>query len=243
MRHVADKVRVVAELVLKGRWASAFRRLRRWISWDTLAYGLRRDLSVPFEAPPAKIPLAVRPLRESDIERLVGEQGTALTGDEAFQLKSSLALFRLGIRTCYVATTLDDQPCFLQWLIGSTENERLLKYYKGFHAPLAPDQALMEYGFTLKPLRGRGIMSCALARIAEKGRELGVRWVITYVSQRNPAALKGCKRAGFSPYLLRRESWRFFRRRVSFTLLPAGTPYPFEAPATSQSSEPAPSSN
>ena len=240
MKHVADKARIVADLIVKGQWACASKKLCRWLYWDTAALCLRRDLSVPFETRPAKIPLAIRPLQEADIPKLLGAKDALLSGDAAFHLRSSIALFRFGIGTCYVASTLDGRPCFLQWLIGATENEKLLKYYKGFHAPLAPDQVLMEYGFTLESFRGLGIMSYALARIAE-GKELGVRWALTYVSRRNPAAMKGCKRAGFSPFMLRRESWRFFRRRVSFTLLPEGTPYPFEARAASQSSEPAPS--
>src|SRR5438094_862646 len=46
-------------------------------------------------------------------------------------------------------------------------------------------------------------------------------------------ALKGCQRSGFSPYLIRVDSWRLLRRRVTFEPLPPGTPYPFEAAARS----------
>jgi len=140
-----------------------------------------------------------------------------------------------------VATTLDDQPCYMQWLVGASENEKLQKYFFGLHARLAPDEALMEDAFTVEAFRGQAIMPFAMARIAEKGRDLGVRWAITFVNHKNPAAMKGCKRAGFSPYLLRRETWRLFRRRVVFTPLPEGTPYPFELAVSAQSSEPVPS--
>jgi hypothetical protein len=38
--------------------------------------------------------------------------------------------------------------------------------------------------------------------------------------------LKGCKRAGFTPCLVRTDEWRFFRKKVSFEKLLAGTPAP-----------------
>jgi hypothetical protein len=68
-----------------------------------------------------------------------------------------------------------------------------------------------------------------MARIAEKAQNHGARRVITFVDHLNVPALKGCQRSGFSPYLIRVDSWRLFRRRVSFRPLPPGTPYPFEA--------------
>ena len=52
--------------------------------------------------------------------------------------------------------------------------------------------------------------------------------VVTFVADDNIASLKGCKRAGFSPYLRREERWRWFRRTLTFTPLPEGTPYPFD---------------
>ena len=63
-------------------------------------------------------------------------------------------------------------------------------------------------------------MAHAMARIAEEARCLGARWVVTFVGADNVASLKGCRKAGFSPYVERRESWRLFRRRVRCTPLP-----------------------
>jgi len=241
MSSIGGRLRIIAELILKGQVAYPLKKLRRWIYWDTEAFGLRRDLSVPFEPAPAKIPLRIRPLKDSDLTKIFGHLAPPSSGEEAYQLRHRLNFLKSGIRTCYVASTLDEQPCYMQWLITASENEKMQKYFFGLHAPLAPDEALMEDAYTVEAFRGQAIMPYAMARIAEQGKELGVRWVITYVNHKNPAAMKGCKRAGFSPFMLRRESWRFFRRRVSFTLLPEGTPYPFEARAASQPSVPAPS--
>jgi len=62
MKSIIGRLAIIAELFLKGRSSYAFKRLRRWLYWETHAYGLRRDLTVPFEPSPAEIPLKIRPL-------------------------------------------------------------------------------------------------------------------------------------------------------------------------------------
>jgi hypothetical protein len=47
--------------------------------------------------------------------------------------------------------------------------------------------------------------------------------VHTFVGEDNVASLKGCKKAGFTPYLARTETWWLLRRHVRFTRLPDGT--------------------
>ena len=59
-------------------------------------------------------------------------------------------------------------------------------------------------------------MSTAMASIAERGTDLGARWVLTFVGTENTASLKGCARAGFSTYTGRLQEWRAFRCRTSF---------------------------
>jgi RimJ/RimL family protein N-acetyltransferase len=49
-----------------------------------------------------------------------------------------------------------------------------------------------------------GIMSAAMALIAERATEVGARHVLTFVDQHNIASLKGCQRAGFHPQRLAR---------------------------------------
>ena len=66
------------------------------------------------------------------------------------------------------------------------------------------------------------------AAFIEKGKDLGARWVVTFVTHDNVPSLKGCQRSGFSPYLSREERWQAFMHSVTFTPLPEGTPYSFE---------------
>jgi hypothetical protein len=64
-------------------------------------------------------------------------------------------------------------------------------------------------------------MSAGMSMIAEKARELDARYVLTFVGEDNVASLKGCERAGFLPYVDRRESRRLGRLRVEFAEMDA----------------------
>jgi RimJ/RimL family protein N-acetyltransferase len=84
---------------------------------------------------------------------------------------------------------------------------------------------LLEGAYTPEAYRGMGIMSAAMARIAERAAEGGARWVITFVDETNVASVKGCLRAGFAAYVKRHERFRLFRRQVAFASIPSeGTP-------------------
>jgi hypothetical protein len=221
MSRLVNKGKALWASLKQGQFRRIFEEFQRWIYSDTMSYGLRRDLNQPFETPAAKIPLVIRPLKEEDIRKIFDDPG--------YSLQSRLNFFDANIPTCYVATTSDDDPCYIQWLIAPSENERVQTYFKGLFPVLAPDEALLEYAYTLEKYRGQRIMPCAMSQFSEKAAEFGARWVITFVAQDNIPALKGCKNAGFWPYLVRKERWRLFRRQLIFTRLPEGTPYPFDA--------------
>ena len=70
----------------------------------------------------------------------------------------------------------------------------------------------MENAYTPSRYRGLGIMSAAMAQIAERAVDFGASHVITFVDEDNVASLKGCQRAGFNPQLLHH------RIRVAFGL-------------------------
>ena len=63
-------------------------------------------------------------------------------------------------------------------------------------------------------------MPAAMSRIAEKGKELNVRWIITCVKTDNIPSLKGCLRSGFEPYLLQKIKYRFFKYSVTYGKIP-----------------------
>lgn len=205
-------------------------RRRAWSTWTH--YGLSRDLDVPFVAPDAKIPLEIRPLRETDVPKLLGMNERYVSDRGPYVRMHRLNFIGEGIGTCYVAVTDAAEPCYMQWLMRASENDAITRYFKGIFPVLDRDEALLEYAFTREDYQGKGIMPAAMARIAERAQSHGGRRVITFVDHDNVAALKGCQRAGFSPYVIRVDRWRLFRRRVTFRPLPAGTRYPFEAAET-----------
>jgi len=216
--------------------------LHRFYS-QTRSYCLRRDLRVPFEPQQAQIPLKIRPLSEYDIPAIFGDADTAIAPDFPVEEKQELALrlehVHANIPTCYVAVTADDKPAYMQWLMGYQENEQIQAYFNGTFPVLADDEALLENALTLHDYRGKGIMPWAMARIAEHGAELGARWVITFVEEHNIASLKGCKRAGFLPYMVRSERWILFHRMLTFSKLPAQTPYSFDIAGQNLKTHPA----
>ncbi len=223
-----NKVQSAKRIVKQGRLDGLLYLLKeRWKS-ELISFGLRRDLTVPFAAPDPKIPLSIRPLEEDDISKILDTNAPGITDEEREERMTRLQMLDAGIRTCYVAVTADNTPCFMQWLIRPGENSKMQLYFKGIFPPLAPDEALLEGAFTPEAFRGKGIMSWAMARLVEQEAGLGPRFAITFVTRDNIPSLKGCKKAGFAPYLTRIEKWGFFLRQVTFTPLPDGTPYPFD---------------
>ena len=178
---------------------------------------LRRDLTVPFQAPTAKIPIHLRELQISDIPKIVKS------------VAERLPAIKAGLQTCYVATTDDDEICYMQWLIASSQNH-LRPHNVGL--VLQPDEMLLEWAYTFEKFRGLGIMASAMALISERAVLAGAHWALTLVEQNNIASLKGCRNAGFRPYKLREEQWRVLRLSQTYQPLPENALYSFETPAT-----------
>lgn len=162
-------------------------------------FGLCRDLDVPIAMPRAKIPIAVRELQDSDLPSLLSlEAGSAEDIREAAVRRNFISK---GARRGFVAVDeRSHMPCYVQWLFGVEDNPFILRL--GGFPPLEPGQALLENAYTPPNYRGLGIMSVAMALIAERATIVGARSVFTFVGESNIASLKGCQRAGFNPVLL-----------------------------------------
>ena len=210
-RRLARKIgaRRVVDLV-SGR--------KPWRS-ELVSLGLRRDLTIPFTPSPAKIPITVRAMQPADIPVIFDETDLAADDDERALRKSRRELAEQGKGTAYVAVTENGMPCYAQWLITPTANERLRPFFHGVFPILAADEALLEAAYTPVQYRGLGIMPCAMAQIAERGLNSGARWVITFVTESNLPSIKGCVGAGFAPYVRRIERWHGPRRTLTFTPL------------------------
>lgn len=174
-------------------------RLRLGPYHKSTRYGLRRDLHVPLQRPDAKIPIEVRPLAESDLDSLLSMQRNDHA--EKLEVARRRAFAERYPNGCFVAVDQrDGAPCYMQWLFGFADNP-LIQRMGGF-PELQKNEALLENAYTPANYRGLGIMSAAMARIAERGEALGADYVLTFVEEHNIASLKGCQRAGFFPHLL-----------------------------------------
>ena len=106
---------------------------------------------------------------------------------------------------CFVAVDQrDGSACYMQWLFGPADNA-FVRRMGGF-PELQDREALLENAYTPAKYRGLGIMSAAMALIAERASDLGADYVLTFVDQHNIASLKGCQRAGFFPHLLHHKT-------------------------------------
>lgn len=206
------------EYIRQGHFVFFWKALRSRIYSQNLFFGLSRDLNRPFQPPDAKIDICIRPLQENDIESLLenGELTNHMPRLAAYQQ----FMVQTNIPTCYVAVTADGEPCYMQWLINSKENARIHDHFGETFPPLKDHEVLLEAAFMKRSFRGLRVMPAAMARIAEKGKDLGASRAITFVGSENIPALKGCRRAGFTPYILRKERWILFRQNISFSFIP-----------------------
>lgn len=174
-------------------------RLKLGLYHQSTRYGLRRDLHVPIKKPSAKIPIEVRPMVRGDLASLLSTDQS--DSAEKLEVARRRAFVERCPKGCFVAVDQrDGTPCYMQWLIASTENA-FVRHMGGF-PELHAHEALLENAYTPSKYRGLGIMSAAMALIAERGEDMGADYVLTFVDQHNIASLKGCQRAGFFPHLL-----------------------------------------
>ena len=211
MPGVANKVHMLARLLRHRQIGTVVEKLRENVYSDSVTIGLRRDLSIPFKAPDALIPITIRPFRNDDASILLDPDAPGLDGVARYERMTRRNLLAAEIPTCYVAATTGDRPCYMQWLVGARDNDKIQDYWGDVFPILEPNEALLEGAFTPESYRGQRIMPAAMARIAERAADLGARWVVTFVAEVNSPSLKGCERSGFEPYLMKRVRWRLFR--------------------------------
>lgn len=205
-------------LIKNGHLDVFLKELKHRLYSQTLSFGLKRDLQVKFKTPESKINIAIRPLKEEDVSELLKNSPVYRINPRIIANQQSI--IDANIPTCYVAVTKDDKPCYMQWLIGYEDRDVITKHFRGVFPMLKKSEALLEGAYSNPVFRGLRIMPAAMAEIAKKAESLQSRWVITFVDIQNIPSLKGCKRAGFEPYVLRKSEWFFFRYKVTFNPIP-----------------------
>jgi ribosomal protein S18 acetylase RimI-like enzyme len=214
-------VRKAARLLRKGHLRLLLKRLRRRIWYDGFAFGLAYDPRVPLEI---RVPRAsvdeIRPIRAEDMPVFTALPRASARRAEALTRVNARNLLESGLETCYVGVT-EDGPVYMQFLITPDQNGRLLKVFDGLFPPLAEDEGLLEFAYTLQQHRARPVMPTVLTRLIEIAAEQGLRRVVTYVPIGNPSLIRFLIRLGFVPVALRVQNWRLMRRRIEFVSVDA----------------------
>src|SRR5258706_6551437 len=112
MMGILTKLRTVVMVVGRGKIRKIVEEAGERFYSNSSSLILRRDLSIPLNAPAAKLPITVRPLHASDLARVVKER------------PRRYPVLRADIPTCYVAESNDAEICYMQWLIESRDQLR-----------------------------------------------------------------------------------------------------------------------
>lgn len=157
--------------------------------------------------------LILRVIKQSDIKKILNLN----CHNKEFKEKLfRTMMLKAHIGSCLVAVDKNDIPLHLCWLITSKENKRIESFFNGGVPWLRDDEIIIEGAYTPAFHRKKGIMSSALFKILEKGSELGAQRAIVYVRVSNLPSLKIFIKAGFKPFSMRVDKWRFFQRNIKY---------------------------
>lgn len=227
VKQVGSNARFLGHLVRTGQAKTVVATVRQKIWTDTISFGLCRDLTVPFPAPAAAMPITIRKATEEDIARLMDPLEAGVSIDELEERRDRREECSSGmLPTSYVGVTDDGAPCFFQMLIYPEQNSISKKLWDKAFPVVQPGQVMLEGVLVPSTFRGKKIMPMAMARLSELARNDSTTEAITFVDSGNIASLKGCVRAGYVPYCHRIRRWRFFHETVSFVPISKNTPIP-----------------
>lgn len=212
------KLRNFYDLLREGHFTVIWEECLKRVYSTSLSVGLRRDLTQDFDKPSARIDISVRKLQSNDTGIILEHGEFAKANPRLAEYQQNLV--QANLPDCFVAVNEEDKPCYMQWLIGPDQNHRLKEHFGNSFPELDKNEALLEAAFMRPAFRGKRIMPAAMSRIAKEAKKIdGVRYVNTFVDLKNIPSLKGCKRAGFSPYILRKDRWFLFKRNITFNSL------------------------
>jgi ribosomal protein S18 acetylase RimI-like enzyme len=202
-------------LLRKGHLRALLRRTRRLVWDNAVALGLAYDLGAPVTARVPRVEVEVRPIEDADVPIFTTLPPAGSPRVEALTRTSARHLIESGLQTCYVGVTAAG-PVYMQFLVTADQNRLLQAVFAGLFPPLAEDEALLEFAYTLQEHRALPVMPAVMLRLIEIAAERDLRRVVTYVHVNNPSFMRFFMRLGFVPFVVRFERWRLFRRSVEF---------------------------
>jgi hypothetical protein len=196
-----QKIAMLPTLIKNGRikyvWSAFLNRLYS----KEIAFGFKRNLSLPFKKPRTLKPITIREFIKEDEPFFIDNPNNGLI--EKFD-------------TCYVGVTNEEIPCARVWLIDSSENKKLKDSWDGRFPQLNSDEVLLENVFTVPKFRGMGVIPAFLFDVAEKSKEQGAKYAITFGEVKNINTSRSYNYAGFSPYIVRTVSYFLFIKSIKY---------------------------
>ena len=205
MGYLFDRIILVSNLILKGRFGYLWKVFSDRIKFEELAFGFRRDLNVEIKEPKVLMPTSIREFIDEDQQYFKDNPNNGLI---------------MKFDTCYVAINKNSVPCSRLWLIDSSQNKKLKEIWKGNFPELQKDEMLIENVFTVPKFRGMGIVSGFMHEISKKAKTLGMNYVITFGAVKNDNTTRAFAYAGFNPFVLRRVKWFLFKKSVTYEEIP-----------------------
>jgi hypothetical protein len=199
--HPFHKIAILPKLIKKGRIKYVWNVFLNRLYSKEIAFGFKRDLSVPFKKPRTLKPITIREFIEEDEPYFIDNPNNGLI---------------LNFKTCYIGVTKENIPCARVWLIDSTENKKLKSIWGNRFPQLKSDEVLLENVFTIPKFRGMGIIPAFLYDVSEKSKVLGAKSAITFGEVKNINTSRSYNYAGFSPYVVRTVSCFLFIKSIKF---------------------------
>jgi GNAT superfamily N-acetyltransferase len=215
----------------RGRLDVLLYEVKRRVRSDVVYIGGALDLESFRGLPRLGAGLSLRPITPADHSYFTDYSSKDLDVIGVLSRINAARRLETGIETCYAVVGEDGRPCHMEYLVRADGFDRIEELFPGRFPRLEEGEGLLDYPYTPEESRGRGVALFAIAALAETAKSEGIRRLIQYAPTDNPQMLKLCEWAGFVPFLERTESFRLFRRRMTFRDLPTGTSYPKDAGA------------
>jgi len=196
-----------------------FEELSRRIYSDEIQYGFQFDLTKNFDIPEQKNAMTIRKIREKDLSKLLFGGMHDIDSNELRIRLEYLLFIHAGIPTCYVGVNDDETPRVACCLIISDDNDMVQSYFKGGLPRLKSDEVFCEHIYTNPGYRGQDLMRWITLNLFKKASGLGARRAIAFVHAKNRISLKSSLKIGWEPYIVKKVSRRFFKRRIAYIKL------------------------
>ena len=220
MANFKHKFMTLCNMIANSNFKDISLTIKRRLYSNTYWYFVRRDLHLGLNGaiPEAKIDITLRPYKDSDHVHFDN-------------LPLDDMLLKANIATCYVAVTKDDIPCFREWLIEPSQNDKIKSFFGHNFPRLEADQCIFERAYAPKAYRGLNLHPAVNYLFAKKALELGYRWVVSIIDLNNMASLKMMHKLDTYPYKLHITKRRFFTKKTVYMDIPeklkAKTPWLF----------------